>query len=171
LSFVFYVFAVLLSFVSLFRDANGALLVYDITDRESFSKVRHWVKVSLFVPDLSFFDSFLSSVIHFQELKKIVGDSIRLVIAGNKIDMEKNRQVNDTEAKEYADSVGAVHITCSAKTGKNVEQAFLELTKGMLQEKKKQMSDPLKPSDKVKSQRTFVQITDDMEKEKKGGCC
>lgn len=28
-----------------YRDANGALLVYDITDRESFTKVRHWVKV------------------------------------------------------------------------------------------------------------------------------
>lgn len=93
-----------------YREAQGAILVYDITDRDSFTKVRNWVK----------------------ELRKIVGKSIVLVIAGNKIDMEKKRQVDDAEAVEYAKSVGAYHITCSAKTGKNVEAAFLELTKGML---------------------------------------
>jgi hypothetical protein len=42
-------------------------------------------------------------------------------------------QVDETEAQEYAESVGAAHILCSAKTAKNVEGAFLELTKGMLQ--------------------------------------
>ena len=48
-----------------YRDSHGAVLVYDITDRDSFTKVRHWVK----------------------ELRKIVGQSIVLVIAGNKADM------------------------------------------------------------------------------------
>jgi len=62
-----------------YRDANGALLVYDITDRDSFAKVRNWVK----------------------ELRKIVGKNIVLVIAGNKSDLEKNRQVriNFNESK------------------------------------------------------------------------
>jgi len=94
-----------------YRDANGALLVYDITDRDSFTKVRHWVK----------------------ELRKIVGKDIILLIAGNKCDLTKHRQVSDEDAKAYADSVGAVHMLCSAKTGKNVETLFLELTKGMLE--------------------------------------
>lgn len=97
-----------------YRDANGALLVYDITDRDSFTKVRHWVK----------------------ELRKIVGKNIVLVIAGNKSDMEKKRQVDEAEAEAYAISVGAVHVPTSAKTGKNVEGAFLELTKGMLKQSK-----------------------------------
>ena len=48
-----------------YRDSHGAVLVYDITDRDSFTKVRHWVK----------------------ELRKIVGQTIVLVIAGNKADM------------------------------------------------------------------------------------
>ena len=48
-----------------YRDSHGAVLVYDITDRDSFTKVRHWVK----------------------ELRKIVGQAIVLVIAGNKADM------------------------------------------------------------------------------------
>jgi Ras-related protein Rab-21 len=59
-----------------YRDASGALLVYDITDAESFNKVKNWVK----------------------ELRKIVGSEIIIVIAGNKIDLEKNRHVNEEEA-------------------------------------------------------------------------
>jgi Ras-related protein Rab-21 len=70
-----------------YRDANGALLVYDITDKESFAKVKNWVK----------------------ELRKIVGEDIELCIAGNKCDLEKQRQVNEDEAEAYAASVGAVH--------------------------------------------------------------
>jgi Ras-related protein Rab-21 len=60
-----------------YRDAAGALLVYDITDQQSFEKVKNWVK----------------------ELKKIVGNDIVIVIAGNKIDMEKNRHVNNSDAE------------------------------------------------------------------------
>ncbi len=59
-----------------YRDAAGALLVYDITDAESFNKVKNWVK----------------------ELRKIVGNDIIIVIAGNKIDLEKNRNVDENEA-------------------------------------------------------------------------
>jgi Ras-related protein Rab-21 len=61
-----------------YRDASGALLVYDITDLESFNKVQTWVK----------------------ELRKIVGNDIVIVIAGNKIDMEKNRNVKRDDAEE-----------------------------------------------------------------------
>lgn len=93
-----------------YRDSHGALLVYDITDRDSFTKVRHWVK----------------------ELRKIVGNNIVLVIAGNKADLEKKRQVDEQEALDYAKSVNAQHYSCSAKSGKGVEQIFLELTKGMM---------------------------------------
>jgi len=131
-----------------YRDANGALLVYDITDRESFTKVRHWVK----------------------ELRKIVGKDIVLVIAGNKSDMEKNRQVNDVEAKEYADSVGALHLMCSAKTGKGVENAFLELTKEILKSQQKAAADG-RPAPATKDKRTFVDISNETENKNKKSCC
>lgn len=58
---------------------DGALLVYDITDAESFVKVKKWVK----------------------ELRKIVGNDIIIAIAGNKVDLEKNRHVDEREAAEY----------------------------------------------------------------------
>jgi Ras-related protein Rab-21 len=137
-----------------YRDANGALLVYDITDPYSFTKVQHWVK----------------------ELRKIVGKDIILVIAGNKIDMEKKRQVDNAEAEAYAASVGAVHITCSAKTGKNVEAAFLEITKGML--KKADDKAPVAngigvvPAGPAPGKtRVAVAITNDADVKAKEGCC
>jgi hypothetical protein len=79
-------------------------------------------------------------------------------------------QVNDVEAKEYADSVGAIHMHCSAKTGKGVETAFLELTKEMLKTHVKAMADGKAPAPKDK--RTFVDISNEVEdKSKKDSCC
>ena len=59
-----------------YRGADGAILVYDITDANSFNRVKKWVK----------------------ELRENVGDDIIIAIAGNKIDLEKNRQVVQEEA-------------------------------------------------------------------------
>jgi Ras-related protein Rab-21 len=89
-----------------YRDASGALLVYDITDAESFHKVKNWVK----------------------ELKKIVGNDIILVIAGNKVDLEKNRNVNEQEAVKYAESVGALHFHTSAKANRGLDDVFNALS-------------------------------------------
>jgi Ras-related protein Rab-21 len=140
-----------------YRDAQGALLTYDITDRDSFTKVQHWVK----------------------ELRKIVGKDIVLVIAGNKVDLEKNRQVDLKESEAFAKSVGAVHVLCSAKTGQGVEQAFLEITKKMLKKQAKKMKQqgitgsPVRGGGKNRSKRTFVEITDETEQGNNGNtsCC
>jgi len=93
-----------------YRDSNGAVLVYDITDEDSFQKVKNWVK----------------------ELRKMLGQEITLCIVGNKIDREKDRNVSQAEADEYAKSVGAVHYQTSAKVNKGIEELFLDLSKRML---------------------------------------
>ena len=90
-----------------YRDADGAVLVYDITDEASFLRVKEWVK----------------------ELKKILGEDIFIAIAANKADMEKNRNVDAKEALAYAASVGATHHLTSAKMGTGVGEAFSELLK------------------------------------------
>lgn len=90
-----------------YRDSNGAILVYDITDEDSFFKVKNWVK----------------------ELKKMLGEDIALCIAGNKIDLEKDRHVEASEAEAYAKTVGAKHFHTSAKLNKGVEEMFFELAK------------------------------------------
>lgn len=96
-----------------YRDADGALLVYDITDEESFRKVRTWVR----------------------ELRRIVGDDIDICIAGNKVDLHRNRKVDEEDAKRYAASVGATHFNTSAKLNRGLEDVFVDLTKRMLARK------------------------------------
>eukprot|EP00009_Paramoeba_aestuarina_P001782 CAMPEP_0201506568 /NCGR_PEP_ID=MMETSP0161_2-20130828/483_1 /ASSEMBLY_ACC=CAM_ASM_000251 /TAXON_ID=180227 /ORGANISM="Neoparamoeba aestuarina, Strain SoJaBio B1-5/56/2" /LENGTH=213 /DNA_ID=CAMNT_0047900703 /DNA_START=79 /DNA_END=720 /DNA_ORIENTATION=+ len=94
-----------------YRDANGALLVYDITDQDSFLKVKNWVK----------------------ELRKMLGKDIVLCIVGNKIDLERNRTVTQREAEAYAATVGANHLQTSAKQTIGVDEVFLNLSKRMLE--------------------------------------
>ncbi|KAL7467065.1 hypothetical protein ACHAXS_007343 [Conticribra weissflogii] len=94
-----------------YRDAKGAILVYDITDISSFQRMKSWAK----------------------ELRKMVGDSskICLFIVGNKLDLERNqRAVSNELAKKYADSVGADFLEVSAKTGYSIDNIFVGLTKG-----------------------------------------
>jgi len=100
-----------------YRDADAALIVYDITDAESFTRCRKWVK----------------------ELRKIVGDDIDIAIAGNKVDLEKNRHVDKNEALEFAASVGATHFNTSAKLNKGLDDAFLNLAK-KISKKQERMS-------------------------------
>ena len=90
-----------------YREADGACLVYDITDADTFAKVKNWVK----------------------ELRKVVGQDIQLVIAGNKYDLLKNSQVTQEEAEGYASAVGATHFFTSAKTNKGISEAFADLAK------------------------------------------
>jgi GTPase SAR1 family protein len=61
----------------------GALLVYDITDVDSFTRVKNWVR----------------------ELRKIVGEEISICIAGNKCDLERHRHVAVQDAQECVSRV------------------------------------------------------------------
>lgn len=125
-----------------YRDANGALLVYDITDMQSFERVGRWVK----------------------ELRKIVGPDIAIVIAGNKSDLEKQRNVDHEEAQKYAESVGAQHFLTSAKQNKNLDKVFLELTKRMLKQQGAGAGGR-------KARKTLIIQDEDQEERKSGGDC
>lgn len=70
----------------------------------------------------------------------MVGDTTKIciTIVGNKLDLERHgRAVESDEAQKYAQSVGATFMEVSAKTGKGVEDVFVELTRNMLDTVKK----------------------------------
>jgi len=92
----------------------GAILVYDITDSNSFLRVQNWVK----------------------ELKKMLGSEVILIIVGNKIDLERNRVVSQKEAEDYAAQVGATHMTTSAKLNQGINEMFTELTRQIVDKDK-----------------------------------
>lgn len=142
-----------------YRDADGALLVYDITDYESFAKVRKWVR----------------------ELRQIVGSDILIVIAGNKVDLERDRVVPEEEALSYAQSVGASHVYTSAKQNKGLDQAFETLSRLMAKRRNTASSRPLAHSSNsasahASSKRPSLVLVDDTNSQhqntpKKTSCC
>lgn len=85
-----------------YRDAQAALLVYDITDADSFTRVQTWV----------------------QELRQMVGPGIVIAIAANKQDLQRMRTVSAEESEAYAASIHALHVGTSAKTGLGLQDIF-----------------------------------------------
>lgn len=86
-----------------YRGASAALIVYDIHNRESFDGAKAWVA----------------------EVKQKGDPTILLALVGNKSDMPSSaRKVPTEEAAEYAKSSGLLFIETSAKTNKNVVEAF-----------------------------------------------
>ncbi|KAL4238218.1 hypothetical protein ACF0H5_002930 [Mactra antiquata] len=87
---------------------NGILLVFDITDMESFQNLQKRISDGEMRPN-----------------------SASKILIGNKCDMEYKRQVPYDMAQEYANQLGIPYLETSAKYGTNVDQAFLELLSGM----------------------------------------
>lgn len=102
-----------------YRDADGALLVYDITDMESFRRVAKWV----------------------DELR-VMGTSCALGIVGNKTDLKSQARVPQAEAEAYARSINARHSLASAKNGSGVEETFRELAEDVIARKSGGMGRP-----------------------------
>ena len=86
------------------QGAAGAVLVYDVTDLDSFAKAKTW----------------------YSELRKYIGPDAPIVIAGNKSD-KVDKLVKEDEADAYARSVGIEHIPTSALSGMNVTNIFLSI--------------------------------------------
>ena len=85
-----------------YKSSVCALLVYDITKRESFNNINTWI----------------------EECKNQTAKTILLVLVGNKLDLSDQRQVSVEEGQELADKLGIPFFESSAKTGKNVNQIF-----------------------------------------------
>uniref|UniRef100_A0A8C0QN06 VAMP associated protein A n=1 Tax=Canis lupus familiaris TaxID=9615 RepID=A0A8C0QN06_CANLF len=85
-----------------YRGSAAAVIVYDITKQDSFHTLKKWVK----------------------ELKEHGPENIVMAIAGNKCDLSDIREVPLKDAKEYAESIGAVVVETSAKNAINIEELF-----------------------------------------------
>ena len=86
-----------------------ALLVYDVTKKISFDNITSWI----------------------EECKSQTSKKIFLVLVGNKIDLEEQREVTTEEGQELADKLGIPFFESSAKTGKNVYEIFKKSAEGI----------------------------------------
>jgi len=90
---------------SYYRGAHGIIVVYDVTDNESFQNVKQWL----------------------HEIDRYASENVNKLLVGNKSDLENKRVVSAEQGKEFADSLGIEFLETSAKTSVNVEQAFLTM--------------------------------------------
>ncbi|KAL0920532.1 hypothetical protein M5K25_009673 [Dendrobium thyrsiflorum] len=98
---------------SYFRNAQGIILVYDVTQRETFTNL---------------FEVWAKEV----ELYSTNQDCIKMLVA-NKVDKESERVVTKEEGIAFAKEYGCVFLECSAKTRENVEKCFNELAYKILE--------------------------------------
>ncbi|VEU23020.1 DEKNAAC104082 [Brettanomyces naardenensis] len=92
---------------SYYRGAHGIIIVYDVTDQESFNDVNQWL----------------------QEIDRYATSGVQKLLVGNKCDLADKRVVDYAVAKEFADSRGIPFIETSAAEDTNIEQAFLLMAK------------------------------------------
>ncbi|CAL1694309.1 unnamed protein product [Somion occarium] len=90
-----------------YRNANCAVVVYDITQTASLEKAKSWIR----------------------ELQRQADPSIVIALCGNKADLAARRQVTQEEAQKYAEEEGLMWGETSAKTGEGVADIFTAIAK------------------------------------------
>ena len=90
---------------SYYRGAHGIIVVFDVTDQESFNNVKQWLN----------------------EIDRYANESVNKLLVGNKSDLTGKRVVEHATAKAFADEIGIPYIETSAKNATNVEQAFMTM--------------------------------------------
>ncbi|KAF7544535.1 hypothetical protein G7046_g9769 [Stylonectria norvegica] len=101
---------------SYFRGASGALLVFDLSRKQTFQHVTDWLS----------------------DLRQIAEPDIVVILVGNKADLaqqaDNKREVTREEAEEWARKNGVMeYVETSAKSGENVEKAFMRVAERIYQ--------------------------------------
>ncbi|KAH9981535.1 GTP-binding protein ypt1 [Lactifluus volemus] len=85
---------------SYYRGAHGIIVVYDVTDNDTFTNVKQWL----------------------QEIDRYASEGVNKLLVGNKSDLTSKKV-------EFADQLSIPFLETSAKNATNVEQAFLTMAK------------------------------------------
>ncbi|KAI4476422.1 PREDICTED: ras-related protein RABF2b isoform X1 [Polistes canadensis] len=93
-----------------YRNANAAMLVFDLTQYSSFTGIKNWV----------------------MELKRNVEEQMILAVIGNKSDLFKDRQVDAEEGRTYATKIGATYHETSVLHNEGIENIFMTIANGLV---------------------------------------
>ncbi|XP_041473861.1 ras-related protein Rab-37-like [Lytechinus variegatus] len=122
-----------------YRDAHALLLLFDVTNRQSFENIRAWVG----------------------EIHEYANDDVVVMLLGNKADMTSERAVKREEAEKLGRDNSIPYMETSAKTGLNVDLAFIAVAKDLKMKKTR------RPNDPKFNVREFVE----QQKQTPSGCC
>lgn len=98
-----------------YKGARAYFLVFDLTDPKSYKNINAWNN----------------------DIKKYVSEDIPGIILANKSDLKKSRYILIRDLKKLASDLGVEYLKTSAKTGKNIDEAFLKLGKAIINSRKK----------------------------------
>ena len=90
-----------------YKGAHGIILLYDVTNKNSFNNVRNWIG----------------------QIKEEVSEKVSIILVGNKVDDEEHRVVQTEEGEKIANEFKLMFFECSAKSGINIDTTFNELIK------------------------------------------
>jgi len=90
-----------------YRNAMGILLVYDITNKQSFDNITDWLK----------------------NIEKHTSQAPNKILVGNKTDLAAQRKVSTEQGRQLADQLQMTHYETSAKDKTMVDEAFFALTR------------------------------------------
>ena len=132
-----------------YKDASAAILVYDITKKDSFENMKgYW----------------------YEQLQEFGSKKIILGVAGNKCDMYEKEEVNENEAKEFAEKIGAFFEITSAKNNTGITDLFMNAANRFVDPNYKGNSGEGK--DQGEQGDGNIKLDDKQnKKEKKRGCC
>ena len=94
---------------SYYRGAAGAIIVYDISNRDSFSHVQQWLN----------------------DAQQLAGEHICMMVVGNKADLQGEREVTFLEASRVAQEAEVLFLETSALSGEGVEDIFMRVARGI----------------------------------------
>ncbi|ELT94379.1 hypothetical protein CAPTEDRAFT_193005 [Capitella teleta] len=103
-----------------YRDANALLLLYDVTNKASFDNIRAWLA----------------------EINEYAQDDVVIMLLGNKSDMTSERLVRREDGERLAKEYGTAFMETSAKTGLNVELAFMAIARDLKSRKSRRPNEP-----------------------------
>ena len=125
-----------------FKGSDGIILCYSITDNKSFENINKWMA----------------------QIKSLAPIDVKVLLVGNKTDLEDERKISMEQGKEMADKYGIQLFEASAKTGENVTEVFQRMAELVLE---KVMANPRSED----STRKIGGDGDNLGSSKKKKCC
>ncbi|XP_046352423.1 ras-related protein Rab-37-like isoform X4 [Haliotis rufescens] len=120
-----------------YRDANALLLLYDVTNKASFDNIRAWLA----------------------EINEYAQEDVVIMLLGNKADIAGERVIRREDGERLAREYGVAFMETSAKTGMNVELAFMAVARDLKMKKTRRPNEPK------------FNVADYVEQEKKNASC
>ena len=137
-----------------YKNSVCALVVYDVTNKESFDNVKEWIN----------------------DCKSQSPKTILMVLVGNKTDLDSDRAVSFEEGEEFAKANGLQFFETSAKTGSNIDNVFVESAKIIAEKINDGYYDTTSDACGIKvginsESSTITGLSSDVVVKKKEGCC